>query len=81
MKTNSIRKSILKFLKFVFDESSVMNYTYSYFAGIMGGISIAVIFGQKPLNLPLHTLIIFFLITFFFGFLGVSVIRFSVTKK
>jgi len=65
--TGKSETSNSKFLKFIFNKTHFMNYTYSYFGGVMAAITIAFVLGQKPLSSPLYTMLIFFLITFTFG--------------
>ncbi|MBS3105906.1 hypothetical protein J4234_06650 [Candidatus Woesearchaeota archaeon] len=70
-----------KFLKFVFDKNRFMNYTYSYFGGIMAALAIAYVLGQNPFGYPWYSILGFTLITFSAGLGCVSLIAFGFAKK
>ncbi|MBI2649927.1 hypothetical protein HYX04_01295 [Candidatus Woesearchaeota archaeon] len=70
-----------KFLKFIFNKNYFMNYTYSYFGGIMAALAIAYVLGENPFGYPWYSILVFTLITFSAGLGCVSLIAFGFAKK
>jgi|SRR3989344_2829497 len=80
-KENKMCKFLIKFRKIAFNENHFMNYTYSYFSGIMAALAIAYILGQNPFGYPWWSILIFILITFFAGLFSVTLIKSGFKKK
>ena len=70
----------LKLLKFVINRNHFMNYTYSYFGGIMAAVAIAYVLNQNPFGFPWYAILGFTLITFAAGLICVSIIGFAFVK-
>ena len=70
-----------RFWNKIFDKNHIMNYTYSYFGGVMAALAIAYTLGQNPFGYPWYSLLIFFLLTFTFGLICVTMIAFAFVRR
>ena len=71
-----------KFLKFVFDKTHIMNYTYGFFGSIFAALLITFTLKQFPKDMySWYVLSIIGLITYVVGLFCVSLIAFAFSKK